>query len=111
MILCAAALEVSTKTGMNERTTTIAPLHPTLQVMRQRQLAGSKPGQRTDGCRVGLVVEGGGMQGIISASMLLQLSRLGLRSTIDAVYGASAGAINGEARQSPSNLLTHPRSL
>lgn len=35
------------------------------------------------------------MQGIISAAMCLQLSRLGLKNTFDAVYGASAGAING----------------
>lgn len=35
------------------------------------------------------------MQGIISAAMCLQLSRLGLKNTLDAVYGASAGAING----------------
>ena len=34
------------------------------------------------------------MQGIISAAGLLQLSTLGLRDCFDAVYGASAGAIN-----------------
>ena len=35
------------------------------------------------------------MQGIISGAMCLRLSELGLRDTFDAVYGASAGAING----------------
>lgn len=39
-------------------------------------------------------MQGGGMQGIISAAGLLQLAHLGLRNTFDAVYGASAGAIN-----------------
>jgi len=39
-------------------------------------------------------MQGGGMQGIISAAGLVQLANLGLRGTFDAVYGASAGAIN-----------------
>lgn len=35
------------------------------------------------------------MQGIISGAMCLQLNTLGLRHCFDAVYGASAGAVNG----------------
>jgi hypothetical protein len=38
--------------------------------------------------------QGGGMRGVISGAMLMGLRALGLHNTVDAVYGASAGAIN-----------------
>jgi predicted acylesterase/phospholipase RssA len=53
------------------------------------------PGNRTDGLRIALAVEGGGMRGTVSAGMALALHELGLVRAFDAVYGASAGAISG----------------
>lgn len=44
-----------------------------------------------------LVLEGGGMRGVVSAGMTAALERLGLTSCFDLVVGASAGAINGAA--------------
>ncbi|KXZ54288.1 hypothetical protein GPECTOR_5g375 [Gonium pectorale] len=71
-----------------------SPLHPTLRLIADRVRSGSAPGARTDGKRLGLVVEGGGMRGCISGAMLMGLLDLGLTNAFDAVYGASAGAIN-----------------
>ena len=66
-----------------------------LGVLRERLRAGSTPGNRTDGLRVALSIEGGGMRGAVSAGMALALHELGLVPAFDAVYGASAGAISG----------------
>src|SRR5688572_6260419 len=49
---------------------------------------------RHDGRKLGLVVEGGAMRGIISCGALLGLEELGMTSVFDEVYGASAGASN-----------------
>lgn len=46
------------------------PEHPALQLMRARALAGSRPGQRSDAFKLGLVVEGGGMRGCVSGGAL-----------------------------------------
>jgi predicted patatin/cPLA2 family phospholipase len=74
-------------------------------VLRERAASGSVPGQRgdgqrddrqrDDGLRIVLSIEGGGMRGTISAGMAYALHELGLTNAFDAVYGASAGAING----------------
>jgi predicted acylesterase/phospholipase RssA len=48
-----------------------------------------------DGCKVALVVEGGGMRGCVSAGMVCAIHHLNLSDTIDAVYGSSAGTIVG----------------
>eukprot|EP00882_Tetradesmus_deserticola_P001738 GHRQ01001868.1.p1 GENE.GHRQ01001868.1~~GHRQ01001868.1.p1 ORF type:complete len:467 (+),score=178.06 GHRQ01001868.1:470-1870(+) len=71
--------------------------HPVLHVMHQRLQEGSssRAGCRRDGCKLGLVVEGGGMRGIVTGAMLMGLADMGLGANVfDAVYGASAGAIN-----------------
>ena len=41
-----------------------------------------------------LVIEGGGMRGVVSAGMAAALEQLGLRDAFDEVHGASAGAFN-----------------
>jgi predicted patatin/cPLA2 family phospholipase len=64
-----------------------------LRVLRERLRAGSTPGNRADGLRVALAIEGGGMRGTVSAGMALALHEVGLLPAFDAVYGASAGAI------------------
>jgi predicted patatin/cPLA2 family phospholipase len=71
--------------------------HPVAEVLRERADAGSTPGERRDPHRVALVLEGGGMRGVISAGMAAALERLGLTGSFDLVVGSSAGAINGGA--------------
>ena len=71
--------------------------HPVLEVLRARADSGSAPGARDDPHRVALVIEGGGMRGVVSAAMTSAISRLGLTDCFDLVVGASAGALNGAA--------------
>jgi predicted patatin/cPLA2 family phospholipase len=68
-----------------------------LDVLRGRRAAGSRPGQRDDGLRVALVVEGGGMRGVYAGGMVSALESLGLRNAFDDVYGTSAGAFSAVA--------------
>src|SRR4051794_12530871 len=71
--------------------------HPVARVLRERADAGSQPGAREDGHTVALVLEGGGMRGVVSAGMVAALERLELTPCFDLVVGSSAGAINGAA--------------
>lgn len=71
------------------------PLHPVLSVILKRKKESSRPLLRNDSFKLGLVIEGGGMRGAISAGMAAGLEYLDLRSVFDAVYGASAGAMVG----------------
>jgi predicted patatin/cPLA2 family phospholipase len=50
--------------------------------------------ERWDGRKVGLIVEGGAMRGVISCASLMALEDLGMTDVFDEVYGASAGAVN-----------------
>jgi predicted patatin/cPLA2 family phospholipase len=68
--------------------------HPVVQTLRRRREEGSRPGARTDGRRVALVIEGGGMRGVVSAGMTAAIEQLGLTDAFDEVHGASAGAFN-----------------
>jgi predicted patatin/cPLA2 family phospholipase len=79
--------------------------HEVLRALAARRRAGSQPGARADGLRIALVIEGGGMRGIISGGMALALDELGLVPAFDAIYGASAGAITG------AWLLSRPEGL
>jgi predicted patatin/cPLA2 family phospholipase len=82
----------------------VVPAHEVLRVLAARAGTGGPPygdGKGTggrpygDGLRVALAIEGGGMRGVISAGMALELHERGLVPAFDAVYGASAGAITG----------------
>ena len=53
--------------------------HPALQLLRQRAAQNSLPFDRKDSFKLGLVVEGGGMRGAVSAGGLLELGNLGFR--------------------------------
>jgi predicted patatin/cPLA2 family phospholipase len=66
-------------------------------VLRARALAGSRPGERGDDWRVALVLEGGGMRGVVSAGMTAAIERLGMTAAFDLAVGASAGALNAAA--------------
>jgi predicted patatin/cPLA2 family phospholipase len=68
--------------------------HPVVELLRLRREAGSLPGERSDGRRVALVIEGGGMRGVVSAGMTAALEQLGFTNTFDEIHGASAGAFN-----------------
>jgi predicted acylesterase/phospholipase RssA len=70
-------------------------MHEVLKVLAERARSGSAPGERTDGCQIALSIEGGGMRGTITAGMACALHEAGLTRAFDAVYGTSAGAING----------------
>ncbi len=72
-------------------------VHPVAQLLHERKRNNSKcvEGGRPDGYKVALVVEGGGMRGCISAGMICALHHLGLRETVDIVYGSSAGSMIG----------------
>ncbi|WP_307624328.1 patatin-like phospholipase family protein [Nocardia lijiangensis] len=61
------------------------------EIIRGRSATGS----RADGHRLALVIEGGGSRGVYSSGMVQALEELGLSGVFDAVYGTSAGAING----------------
>jgi len=71
--------------------------HPVVDVLRGRLDRGWKPGDRRDGHRVALVLEGGGMRGVVSAAMTAALERRRLTGCFDLVVGSSAGALNGAA--------------
>jgi predicted patatin/cPLA2 family phospholipase len=68
--------------------------HSVVALIRRRREQGSMPGQRTDGRRVALVIEGGGMRGVVSAGMTAAIEQLGFTDALDEVHGASAGAFN-----------------
>jgi predicted patatin/cPLA2 family phospholipase len=71
--------------------------HPVTEVLRARRDAGSAPGARDDPHRMALVIEGGGMRGVVSAGMTAALERLGLTRCFDLIVGSSAGALNAAA--------------
>ena len=48
-----------------------------------------------NGTKLGLVIEGGGMRGVISAGVLAFMEEYGLGGVFDEVYAESAGAVNG----------------
>ncbi|WP_227998728.1 patatin-like phospholipase family protein [Nocardia australiensis] len=71
---------------------TSSPVVPAVaEIIRGRRQSSS----RADGHRLALVIEGGGSRGVYSSGMVQALEELGLASIFDAVYGTSAGAING----------------
>ena len=53
--------------------------HPALEAVKARWLGGSRPGARRDDFKVGLVVEGGGMRGVVSGGSLQAMHDLGMR--------------------------------
>jgi predicted patatin/cPLA2 family phospholipase len=66
-----------------------------LALLGARRQQGSRPGARLDDARLVLVIEGGSSRGAYSAGMTVAIERLGMLPLFDAVYGSSAGALNG----------------
>jgi predicted patatin/cPLA2 family phospholipase len=71
--------------------------HPVLDVLHARLHGRCEPGARADPHKVAVVLEGGGMRGVVSAGMTAALERLGLTRCFDLVVGSSAGALNAAA--------------
>lgn len=65
-----------------------------IDLLKARAARGSRA-PHDDGARIALAIEGGAMRGVVSAGMVAALENLGLTDAFDAVYGSSAGAING----------------
>jgi predicted patatin/cPLA2 family phospholipase len=76
---------------------TTAVAHPVLDVLAARRHSASEPGARTDAHKFAVVLEGGGMRGVVSAGMTAAIERLGLTRCFDLVVGSSAGALNAAA--------------
>jgi predicted patatin/cPLA2 family phospholipase len=68
------------------------PEHVIDLILERASLAG--PDRSDPSRKLGLVIEGGGMRGVISAGSLLALDLLGFRETFDEIYAASAGGVN-----------------
>src|SRR5215470_14906640 len=66
----------------------------TIELLKERARCFKRGREATDGRKVGLIVEGGAMRGVISCASLMALEDLGLTEVFDEVYGASAGAVN-----------------
>jgi predicted patatin/cPLA2 family phospholipase len=69
--------------------------NPVQQLLRERSQHSSVPGRREDDARLVLLIEGGSSRGAYSSGMTIAIERLGLLPLFDAVYGTSAGALNG----------------
>lgn len=74
----------------------VGEAHRVIELIWRRFQEGSLPGHRSDPQnKLGLLIEGGGMRGVVTAAMLAVLRILGLNKIFDVVYGCSAGAANG----------------
>jgi len=69
--------------------------HPVVRALHRRRDQGSEPGARNDDRRIALVIEGGGMRGVVSAGMAAAIEQLGFIDCFDEIHGASAGAFAG----------------
>lgn len=62
-----------------------------LELLRERRVRGAKD----DGRKFGLIIEGGGMKGIIAGGMIVALNEFVGNNLFDAIYGTSAGSLAG----------------
>lgn len=70
-------------------------LHPVVRNMYARKRDNAQGWNRTDGRKIALAIEGGGMRGCVAAGMVTAIWHLGLQDSIDTVYGSSAGSLVG----------------
>jgi len=66
-----------------------------LQLLGLRRADASNRGRRLDKAHLALVLEGGGMRGIVSVSMAAALEQEGYYDAFDSIHGSSAGACGG----------------
>src|SRR6478736_2956717 len=76
--------------------TTVYGINPadTIGLLKERVAQAQRSIPPSDGRKIGLIVEGGAMWGVISCAALMGLEELGMTGVFDEVYGASAGAVN-----------------
>jgi predicted patatin/cPLA2 family phospholipase len=65
------------------------------QLLRNRAIERSTRSQRNDGNHLALVIEGGGMRGVVAGGMVSALEERDLTQCFDSVHGSSAGACAG----------------
>ena len=65
-----------------------------ISVLNERRRDKYKPNSFSDGRKVGLVIEGGALRGVISSGAAAALHQLGYGECFDAVYGTSSGSLN-----------------
>lgn len=68
--------------------------HAVIDLLNSRRETAAKENGYRDQRKVGLIVEGGGMRGVLSAGSLLAIDLLGYRDSFDEVYATSAGGVN-----------------
>jgi predicted acylesterase/phospholipase RssA len=75
---------------------TVHGINPTgtVALLKERARCIKEGREASDGRKIGLIVEGGAMRGIISCASLMALEEIGMTNVFDEVYGASAGAVN-----------------
>ena len=66
----------------------------TIELLKERARRAKQGRLPGDGRKMGLIVEGGAMRGVISCAALMGLEELGMNEAFDEVYAASAGAVN-----------------
>jgi predicted patatin/cPLA2 family phospholipase len=64
-------------------------------LLRARREEGTLRNARADPHHLALVIEGGGMRGVVAGGMVSALEDLGLLNCFDSIYGSSAGACAG----------------
>lgn len=64
-----------------------------VDVIQARHADGIWPSAHRDGYKLALVIEGGGMRGVVSGGMVTALEQLGYSGVFDAAYGSSSGAM------------------
>jgi predicted patatin/cPLA2 family phospholipase len=69
-------------------------MHP-LELLALRRADGSDRSRRRDAAHLALVLEGGGMRGVVSVAMAAALDEQGYYDAFDSVHGSSAGACGG----------------
>jgi len=81
--------------------------HPVLSLLSARAAAGS----RVDGHRLALVIEGGGMRGVVSAAMTAALDDLGYAGCFDLVVGTFPGSFSLFNGQRDGKFLPKPDEM
>lgn len=63
------------------------------ELIAARQTSGYVAASHSDGQKLCLVVQGGGMRGILGSAAAVALDQLGIADSFDAMYGTSAGGL------------------
>ncbi len=82
--------------------------------MNARAAAWRAGPQAADGRKLGLVIEGGGMRGILSGGGMVALSHLGFSDLFDEVFATSAGVMNASyflSRQTAAGITIYYEDL